>query len=1067
MNPIALLAAVLIVSLFAAPTRAAGSAGTLAAGRLRCEHRENPVGIDVATPRLGWELTSSARGGMQSAYQIVVGDDAAAVGKGVGLLWDSGRVASDRTIDVAYAGAGLKSHRQVYWSVRAWDAAGNPSAWAPPAAFSTGFLSPSEWTAAWVGFDAPRDHLQQSDGPLADARWVGFAGDAHGAAPAGDRYYARAFDLPAGAAVASAALHVTADDHYVFEVNGAEVGRSAGEDSWKAVQAPDVKASLRPGRNALRVRVENVKVGYAGLLARLVVTLADGRTIEVPTDARWTCADRPGAAGAAAKVIGPNGVAPWGKLGAAANFLPPAVEVRTDFQVAKPVRRAVLYATALGIADSYLNGERVSEESFTPGWTDYAKRVYYRAYDVTDRIRQGPNAMGAELADGWFSGYVGYGHVRDSYGTHPRYAAELHIEFADGSVQSVKTGPGWRAAVGPTREADLLMGEAYDARRAHDGWSTAGFADAAWAAVNVGAAVRPAVQWHPSQPVVAYEAFKAIKTTEPTPGVYVLDLGQNFAGVARLKVEGAAAGQTITLRFAERLNPDGTIYTTNLRAARATDTYTCRGGGVEVWEPRFTFHGFQYVEVTGLTSPPSADTITGVALGSATPIVGTFETSDPMLNRLRSNIYYTQRSNFIDVPTDCPQRDERLGWTADAQVYLNAAILVADVQPFFDKWLVDVADAQRADGQFPRVAPMKAGEDDGGPAWADAGVICPWVVYEAYGDRRMLARQYPSMRKFIDFCTARSGPNLKPPAQFHAFGDWLNVGDDTPKDVIYLLYYGYSTDLCSRAARALGKDAEADELHALFLRIKQSFHESFVAPDGRIKGDSQAVYVMAIKYGLIDGADREAAAKYLVENIERRGMHLSTGFLGTKELMLVLSDIGRQDVAFKLLHQTTYPSWGFEIKNGATSIWERWDGWTPEKGFQDPGMNSFAHYSFGAVYQWMAENIGGIHASTGAAKTVRIAPQIDPNLQWAKVGYHSPRGEIATSWKIAGGRLALRVTVPANVRATVRVPAKRGDATEGGVPLEKADGVTVGKTSADAVEVEVGSGVYLFDSAWE
>lgn len=1060
-----ILACVLTVSLLVVnPAPARG--GALVAGRLRCEHLVDPLGIDRPTPRMGWELASAERGAVQSAYQIVAGADAAAVSRGEGELWDSGRVASDRTIDVVYAGRPLGSHQFVYWSVRAWDGEGNSSAWAAPASFSTGFLTPAEWTAAWVGFDTPRAALEAAENPLAGASWIGFAGDPPSDAPKRERYYAASFEVPA-AEFRAAVLHITADDHFSCAINGREVGSSAGKDAWRTVREIDVRPALKGGRNEVRVRVENAKPGPAGLLARLVVTLTDGRTVDLPTGGRWTCSDRPDKAGPAAQVIGPNGVAPWGKLGAGANFLPPAVLLRGTFAVNKPVRRAVLYATALGIADTYLNGERVSEDRFTPGWTDYHKRVYYRAYDVTSRVKRGENAMGAELADGWFSGYVGYGHVRDSYGKYPRYAAELRIEYADGTAELIKTGPGWRSTVSPTREADLLMGETFDARKKPAGWSASGFDAAKWTAVHAGAEVRPAVRWHPSQPVVAYEEFVPVKTAEPTPGVYVLDLGQNFAGVARLRLEDATPGQKITLRYAERVNPDGALYTANLRAARATDTYTCRGGAAETWEPRFTYHGFQYVEVTGLTAPPKSDTITGVALSSATPIVGAFETSDPMLNRLRSNIYYTQRSNFIDVPTDCPQRDERLGWTADAQVYLNAAILVADVQPFFDKWLLDLADAQRGDGQFPRVAPMKTGEDDGGPGWADAGVICPWVVYEAYGDKALLARQYPSMRRFIDFCTERSGSNLKPPAQFHAFGDWLNVDDDTPKGMIYLLYYAYSTDLCSKAARALGREAEADELHALFGRIKQSFHDSFVSPDGRITGDSQAAYVMAIRYGLVDGKDRAAAARHLVQNIERHDDHLATGFLGTKELMLVLSDIDRQDVAFKLVHNTTYPSWGFEIRNGATSIWERWDGWTPEKGFQTPTMNSFSHYSFGAVYQWMAESIGGIHASTGAAKSIVIAPQIDPNLQWAKVGYHSPRGGIATSWKREGGRLALEITVPANVRATVRIPAKAGEITESGKPLNEAEGVTVGPRAADAAEVEVGSGTYHFDSPWE
>jgi alpha-L-rhamnosidase len=436
--------------------------------------------------------------------------------------------------------------------------------------------------------------------------------------------------------------------------------------------------------------------------------------------------------------------------------------------------------------------------------------------------------------------------------------------------------------------------------------------------------VNPVIQAHPGPPVVVVQEFKAKTITEPTPGVYVLNLGQNFAGVARLKVSGQP-GQKITLRFAERLNPDGTIYTANLRGARATDTYICRGEGVEEWMPRFTFHGFQYVEVTGLTKPPTTETVVGLALGSDTQVSGAFECSDPMLNQLHNNIYWTQRANFIDIPTDCPQRDERLGWTGDAQVYVCTATLNCDVQAFFRKWLVDLMDAQRADGQFPCVAPLKVAGSDGGPAWADAGVICPWTMYTVYGDRRALEHCYPQMKKFIAFCQERSKPDLTPPDKFHCFGDWLNIGANTPKDVIFLAYFAHSTKLTAQTAEVLGKKEEAAKYHQLFDDLKAAFNKAYVAADGRIKGNTQCVYVLAIAFDLLDADQLKLAAKYLVEDIESRDNHLSTGFIGTKDLMLVLAKIGRNDVAYRLIHNKTFPSWGFSIQHGLYRIVEMMD----------------------------------------------------------------------------------------------------------------------------------------------
>jgi alpha-L-rhamnosidase len=745
-------------------------------------------------------------------------------------------------------------------------------------------------------------------------------------------------------------------------------------------------------------------------------------------------------------------------------FLPPPAYLRTTFRVDKPVRRAILYTTALGIYDAHLNGARVSDAYFNPGWTDYTKRVYYRTHDVTRQVKTGENALAVILADGWYSGYVGFGKKRDHYGKKPRFRALLHLELADGSTDTITTSPRWRAATGPYREADFLMGETYDARLEPKfrGWDSPDFDDSQFGPVDLGAEMDPVVQWHPAPPVSAFAAVAPRALAEPKPGAYVFDMGQNFAGEVRVKVAGEP-GRKIVLRYAERLNPDGTLYTTNLREARATDTYICNSHDDKTWSPRFTFHGFQYVEVTGLASPPDLTTVTGIPLSSDTPKVGQFACSDRMLNQLSSNIYWTQRANFIDIPTDCPQRDERLGWTGDAQVYIGAAALNCDVQAFFTKWLVDLTDGQRGDGQFPMVAPVKVAGNDGGPAWADAGVICPWTIYQIYGDRRLLAHQYPSMVKFVEFCRNRSTPELLPPKQFHCFGDWLSINADTPKDVIYTAYFAHSTHRLAQAAAALGKTEDATKYQVLFKAIKAAFQRAYVAPDGRIKGDTQAAYVLAIAFELVDGESAKRAAGYLVADIEKRGGHLSTGFIGTKSLMQALSKIGRQDVAFRLLHTESFPSWGFSIKHGATSIWERWDGWTPEKGFQDPGMNSFAHYSFGAVYQWMVENIGGITSDGPGYKHIWIAPSLDPKLSWAKTSYKSVRGEIATSWSQNRTHFALDVTIPANTTATIFLPTSDpAQITESDKPLAQAEGLKLLRTEKGEVVLEAGSGTYRF-----
>ena len=1042
---------------------------------LRCEYLANPLGLEEPAPRLSWIVESGERGQRQTAYHLLVASTEALLGKDRGDLWDTGKVESDETTGVAYAGQALRSHERCYWKVKVWDKDGRESHWSTPALWSMGLLKPEDWQAEWIGYDKPR---QKSllEAPFEGAKWIWHAADDPAKPPKGQRLFWAVFDLPENSKIKTAQLYAAADDAMRFSLNGhLRLITELGKDSWEQAHKADVPAEVRPGRNELRVVVENAEAGPAGLLAKLVVTTDDGQTHTFTTDNSWKSTDTipddwqrgklDASSWPAARIVAEYGAQPWGKLKFSDLFLPPAAYLCAPFRADKPVASATLYATALGLADLHLNGQRVSDDYFTPGWTDYNKRVYYRAYDVTSLVRRGENTLGAILADGWFSGYIGYRNIRDHYGKLTRLRAKLHLEYADGSTADIGTGSNWKAATGPELETDFLKGEAYDARLERTGWPQPGCDLSQWEAVNVGSdEVHPLVQPHPGPPVRAFEEIHAKAITEPKPGVFVLDLGQNFAGVPRLKIRGEP-GQKITLRFAERLNPDGTIYVTNLRSARSTDTYICKGKGLETWQPRFTFHGFQYIEVTGVKAKPDKDTVIGVALSSDTPAVGSFTCSDPMLNRLYKNIYYTQRANFIDIPTDCPQRDERMGWTGDAQVYIRTATMNTDVQAFFTKWLTDLCeDGQRADGQFPMVAPVKVAEADGGPAWADAGVICPSTIYDIYGDKRQLERHYPAMKRFIEFCRNRSTPEMLPPEKFHCFGDWLNINADTPRDVIFAAYFARSTKLTANAAQIIGKTEDAAELNALFKQIRASFNKAYVDKDGKIKGDTQTAYAMAIDFDLVTGKKAKLAAQHLVERVEERNYHLSTGFIGTKYLMLALSKIGRADLAYRLLHNDTFPSWGFSIKQGATSIWERWDGWTPEKGFQDAGMNSFAHYSFGAVYQWIFGNVGGIQTKGPAYKQIVIAPKMDDQLTSAKVSYASIHGLIVSDWKKKDGKLLLNATVPANVTAQIVLPAAAMDLTESGHALDQAEDVKFLRMDGPNAVLAVGSGNYSFAS---
>ncbi len=745
-------------------------------------------------------------------------------------------------------------------------------------------------------------------------------------------------------------------------------------------------------------------------------------------------------------------------------LLPPARYLRRDFRLSKEVSRAVLYSTALGIHDVSINGQRICAGFFSPGWTDYDKRVYYRTHDVTGLLREGQNAIGAVLADGWYAGYVGYKPEREHYGHKTRLRCLLRIEYADGTHDTVVSDRRWRASTGPTQEADFLMGETYDARAESPGWDAPGFDAKGWSRASVGASCSPCIQSAPHQPVKIFKEITPVSITQPRKGRYVLDMGTNFAGVVRLKLRNTRRGQRITLRYAERLNPDGTVYTANLRAARATDTYTCAGGKKETWMPRFTFHGFQYVEIRGLKERPKKDTVTGIELTSAAPVAGRFSCSDAMLNKLYRNICQTQRANFIDIPTDCPQRDERLGWTGDAQIYIRTATYNSDVEVFFHKWMTDLADAQREDGQFPMVAPLRVAGSGGGPAWAEAGVICPWTLHEVYGDKQILEQHYRGMVRFLDFCRKRSKGCL-PPAKFHCFGDWLNIQAETPKEVIYTAYFAQSARLVSDIAAVLGKKRDAERFAKLYERIRTAFNKAYVDDQGHVLGKTQCGYVLALAFDLLQGKRKRLAAKHLVADIRERNWHLSTGFVGTKDLMLVLSKIGRHDVAYRLLHNTTFPSWGFSIVHGATSIWERWNGWTPDAGFGDPGMNSFAHYAFGAVGQWMFGTIGGIDTDGPGFKRITIRPVPGGKLNGARASYKSIRGEISSAWAWEDDDLELRVSIPANTTATIHIPARKTTAVkENGLPLSRAPGVRSVRQKGNTAIVRVGSGEYDFVS---
>lgn len=765
-------------------------------------------------------------------------------------------------------------------------------------------------------------------------------------------------------------------------------------------------------------------------------------------------------------------------------LLPPSPYLRKEFRVGGKIQRATVYATALGIFELHLNGRKVGADWFTPGWTSYGHRLHYMTYDVTAALREGANALGGILSNGWYAGYVGFGLLQNRgkagrafYGETPALLAQLEVEYENGERQVVATEGTWKASTGPIRKSDLQMGETYDARLEMPGWDAPGFDGPEWKGVTLFEPPECRVEAFPGVPVQATEELETVAITEPAPGVFVFDLGQNFAGCVRLKVEGEA-GTEVTLRHAEMLHQDGTIMTENLRKARATDTYILKGSPEpEVWQPRFTYHGFQYVEVAGYPGTPGKDAITGIVLHSDTPRAGSFECSSDLVNRLYRNITWTQRANFVDLPTDCPQRDERLGWTGDAQVYIRSACCNMDVAAFFTKWLVALEDDMRPSGSFADFAPLPYLQNEPSPGWRDAGVICPWTIYRVYGDTRVIERHYGAMERFMDFQRGlcREGTFLVE-VKGNCWGDWLATGSKPSPEFLGTAYFAYDAKLMAEMAAAIGRLDDARKYTELLEEIREDFNETYVTPEGKILTpednvlvETQTAYAMALYMDLLPPRLRSDAARHLVRLIRENDWHLSTGFLGVRPLLPVLTDEGHADVAFRLLTHTTYPSWGYSVVNGATTIWERWNSYTKDEGFANPAMNSFSHYSFGSVCEWLFASVAGIDTEGPGFYRILIRPHLGGSgITSARATYDSIRGRIVSAWEIEDGRLRLSVTIPANTEATVRVPTIDAEGvTEGGRPTGEAEGVRFVRRTGSYAVFEVGSGDYVFASAVE
>lgn len=881
------------------------------AGKLTCEYKTNPLGIGVLSPRLSWKIYSDEPNQKQTAYHLLVASSPNLLRSGKADLWDSGKVNSDQSVLVDYAGRSPGSGQKCYWMVRIWDKDGKVSGWSQPGTFEMGLLNPGDWQAEWI----------------------------------------------------KTAIH--------FE-----------EYSY------------------------------------------------------------------------------------------PAILFRKEFDVTQKIKSARLYCTSLGLYEFYLNGERVGDQLFTPGWTSFEKRLQYQVYDVTDLIKEGGNAAGVMLGNGWYRAFRPNSNQLQNI-KDLEVLAQIEVEYADGTKKIVKTDNSWKSSTGAIQKSEIYDGEIYDARLEKTGWSSAGFDDRDWKGVVPTTTPKNQLVSAVSEPVRRIDEIKPVEVIITPEGDTVIDMGQNMVGWCRLQVD-CPAGTTLRLRHAEVLDKEGNFYTDNLRSAKQEIVYTCKGGGEEIYEPHFTFQGFRYVAISGYPETVTKDIVTGVVVHSDLERTGSFRCNNELINQLQHNIIWGQKGNFLDVPTDCPQRNERLGWTGDAQVFAPTSCFNMNSAAFWTRWLYDLAVDQHEDGAVPHVIPNVL-QRGGSSGWADAAVIVPWVLYRSYGDVRILEQQYNSMKQWVEYMRVQAGNSNLYISKDRQFGDWLAFattrsdypGATTDKDFLSTAYYYHSVNLLQQIAEILGKADDATDYRHLKSLIKEAFNQEFVTPNGRLSSNTQTAYVVALSFGLLPPELEKNAAARLAADVRQFG-HITTGFLGTADICHVLSEYGYLGEAYHLLYRKEYPSWLYPVTKDATTIWERWDGIKPDGSFQNPGMNSFNHYAYGAVGDWMYKVVAGIRPDpvVPGYKRIIIHPHPGDAMNDVRASHESSYGTIVSEWEIRDNAIQLTVDIPVNTTAEVMIPSTGSTFSLNEGPEKSGERVTKDGLSYHFLKTEIGSGHYVFKTAF-
>ncbi len=1054
---------------------------------VHCEYRLNPQGIDNPNPRLEWVIVSKQRGETQTAYQVLVSSSKDLLAADKGDLWDSGRVQSNQSVGIQFAGKPLLSRAACFWKVRIWDRNGKPSGWSLPASWTMGLLQSSDWNAQWISDPLLADPANRPLTPIHCYRshltsrpdttnWIildlGGARrmDAVDIIPArppkenGD-FRTPMFPLRFKVEIADA------PDFSNAKLMVDETGSDFPNPRTSSCRFSFASATAR----YVRLTVTRLACwdGQEYGLALGGITIFDGQE-SIANGARVQCSDSIESQrwsqrflvdghGAVALAPAPPALA-TGMPDVQSKFTISRVPMlRREFDVAGNIKQATLYVTARGFYEVHINGTKAGDELLAPGFTDYGARLQYQTFDVTRLLHRGTNAIGALIGYGWYAGHMNLWELRAIYGYFPQFLAQLEITSQDGTKITINSDGQWRTTLdGPVRWSDLLDGEGYDCRREMPGWDKPGFDDHAWQTVWTQPRNDVPFVAQFSQPVRKIREFRPVSVREVKPGVYVYDFGQEITGWCRLKANGPA-GTHVRLRHAEMVSADGNLDVKNLWGVQQQEDYILDGHG-HILEPHFTYHGFRYVELTGLPGRCPRDTLTAVNIRSDLPTGGQFECSDPLYNRIQNAAFWTQANLLFDVPAGCAARGERLSWTGDIRPCVQSLLFNFDAAAFLTKYTRDLRDDQSADGRFTDICPHAHLQGTtkcmGSPGWADAGVSLPWDLYVNTGDRSVLAEHFEAARRWVDFVHSNNPDLIWAHSRGSDWGDWLSAGTPTPKELGATAMFAHSTDLVARMARALGRDSDAQFYNDLFQKIRRAFAAKYVNTNGIISndGDVQGSYALALHFGLLDEPLKSRAAARLMQLVKENENHPTTGFWSSVELLLALSENGYNDEAASMLEQQTEPSWGY-MADHATTMWEAFNA--------DTRNLSLNHWTHSAVNEWLWRNVAGLspNEQLPGYQTFTIHPQPTSEVSWCHSTYNSIRGPIVTNWRRDGDRFDLKITVPANAAATVIVPAIDWDAVkESGNPAAQAEGVKLISTGSGVVTFQVGSGNYHFTS---